>query len=98
MRGWHADRDGQRRIDERFARLTARESQVQNDLMNGLRPTEIADSARVSKFTVRSQVKSILTKLDVGSQIEAVAEARRTGWHGLDRTAPNGPRRSPRKT
>jgi len=35
--------------------------------------------------TVRTQVRAILQKLEVGSQLEAVAQAHRCGWHGGER-------------
>ncbi len=34
----------------------------------------------VSEATVRSQIRSVLTKLGVNSQLEAVALAWRMGW------------------
>lgn len=80
VRKWHSHSARQREIAERFERLTERERQVLHDLVSGMRPTEIALESHVSKHTVRSQVKSILTKLGVASQLEAVSEARRSGW------------------
>jgi two-component system, NarL family, nitrate/nitrite response regulator NarL len=80
VREWHAHVARQRQIAERFDRLTERERQVLGALVSGMRPTEIAEGYHVSKHTVRSQVKSILTKLGVASQLEAVAEAHRIGW------------------
>ena len=40
----------------------------------------IARRCYVAEATVRSQVRGVLTKLGVGSQLEAVALARRAGW------------------
>lgn len=63
-----------------FAALSPREGQVLAGLMDGLGPGELAERDFVSVQTVRSQVKSILRKLDVRSQLEAVARANRAGW------------------
>jgi DNA-binding NarL/FixJ family response regulator len=41
---------------------------------------EVAQDAFVSEATVRTQVKSILAKLGVTSQLAAVAMARDDGW------------------
>lgn len=64
-----------------FERLTARESEVLIGLMQGRQAETIAREAYVSVATVRSQIRSILGKLDVNSQLAAVALARETGWH-----------------
>ncbi len=61
-------------------RLTRRESEVLDGLVAGLRPAEIAERDFVTATTVRNQVQSILTKLNVHSQLEAVATAHRLGW------------------
>ena len=42
----------------------------------------IAQDSVVSEATVRTQVKSILGKLEVSSQLAAVGLAHRMGWHG----------------
>lgn len=60
--------------------LTPREREVLHDLTMGLRAKEIAERSFVSISTVRSQIKSILRKLGVSSQLEAVAMATRSGW------------------
>jgi hypothetical protein len=48
--------------------------------MEGHCAEEIATSSFVSISTVRSQIKSILQKLGVNSQLAAVALARRVDW------------------
>jgi two-component system, NarL family, nitrate/nitrite response regulator NarL len=63
-----------------FAILTEREQVVLAELMEGHCAEEIANSAFVSISTVRSQIKAILQKLGVNSQLAAVALARRVGW------------------
>ncbi len=63
-----------------FDRLTEREQFVLSELMEGNGAEEIAKAAFVSISTVRSQIKAILQKLGVNSQLAAVAMARRAGW------------------
>ncbi|MBI5156780.1 MAG: response regulator transcription factor [Acidimicrobiia bacterium] len=65
-----------------FADLTRREREVLDGLVAGLRPADIARRDFVSVVTVRNQVQSLLTKLNVHSQLEAVAAARWYGWGG----------------
>jgi DNA-binding NarL/FixJ family response regulator len=61
------------RHGERLARLTLREREVLDELAAGYRPAAIARRADVAVTTVRSQIRSILGKLEVCSQLEAVA-------------------------
>ncbi len=49
-------------------------------LCEGRAVDEIARDAVVSVSTVRSQVRAILRKLGVNSQLAATALARRAGW------------------
>jgi DNA-binding NarL/FixJ family response regulator len=65
---------------EPFHRLTERERQVLDALIDGWSADRIATEWVVSVTTVRSQIRSILLKLGVNSQLAAVALARRTGW------------------
>jgi two-component system, NarL family, nitrate/nitrite response regulator NarL len=60
--------------------LTEREQVVLAELMEGHNAEEIAKAGYVSISTVRSQIKAILQKLGVKSQLAAVAIARRAGW------------------
>lgn len=57
----------------RLARLSARERQVLEALAEGRRAAAIAADAVVSMATVRAQIRSVLAKLDVDSQLGAVA-------------------------
>lgn len=66
-----------RRERERFDRLTPRERQVVSRLAAGRRPAAIAKEFVVSVATVRTQIRSIFVKLEVGSQLEVAAMARR---------------------
>lgn len=60
--------------------LTVRERQVLGHLMRGQTVREIAAVGVVSEATVRTQVKSILAKLEVTSQLAAVGLVHRVGW------------------
>ena len=59
-------------------RLTQREREVLARLADGQRAQAVADHFVVSLATVRTQIRAVLTKLEVGSQLEAVALYRRT--------------------
>ena len=61
-------------------RLTRREAEILTLLMAGKRAHAIARQGFVSLHTVRTQIRSILRKLEVHSQLEAVAVAHRAGW------------------
>ena len=76
-----------------FAILTPREKKVLADLMDGLTAETIARRNCVAVSTVRSQIKSILQKLGVNSQLAAVAFARRAGWSYPSGQHPPAPRR-----
>ena len=78
----HLRAERERRSVDRapFERLTPRERQVLAALIEGLSAEEIASDWVVSIWTVRSQIRSLLAKLEVNSQLSAVAAARRVGW------------------
>jgi two-component system nitrate/nitrite response regulator NarL len=63
-----------------FDRLTRREEEVLSALMRGAKARDICVQSFVSMPTVRSQIRSILTKLGVTSQLAAVALAYQSGW------------------
>ena len=65
---------------EPFDRLTSREQQVLHALADGRSVACIAEDWFVSEATVRSQVRGVLLKLGVSSQLEAVARATKAGW------------------
>jgi DNA-binding NarL/FixJ family response regulator len=65
---------------EPLARLTPRETEVLQLLTEGRSAEKIAAQLVVSLATVRTQIRSILIKLGVNSQLEAVALARRSDW------------------
>lgn len=63
-----------------FGQLTSRERYVLAHVIDGRSAVEIADCSFVSEATVRTQIRAVLTKLGVRSQLAAVALARRSGW------------------
>ncbi|MDQ4116889.1 MAG: response regulator transcription factor, partial [Actinomycetota bacterium] len=69
-------RDQQRQNHARATKLrslTTREREVLVLLAAGYRARQIADRFVVSQATVRTQIRAVLTKLEVSSQLEAVA-------------------------
>ncbi len=74
----HRAREGERLAP--FARLTVRESEVLQDLIEGKNAETIAIESYVSIATVRSHIKALLSKLGVNSQLAAVAMAQRSAW------------------
>ena len=76
--------DDHRRADRRrlapFESLTPRERAVLAHIVDGRPAAEIARQAEVALPTVRTQVRSILQKLEVNSQMAAAAMARSAGW------------------
>jgi DNA-binding NarL/FixJ family response regulator len=63
-----------------FRALTQRESQVLDELMAGHSADQIARAWTVSTATVRSQIRAVLSKLGVNSQLAATAKARQADW------------------
>lgn len=63
-----------------FEALTPRERAVLSAVIEGQSAGEIAKRSFVSEATVRTQIRGVLTKLDVTSQLAAVALANRVGW------------------
>ncbi|MDT9592540.1 response regulator transcription factor [Nocardioides zeae] len=80
LRHWHEQRREVQQHRERLDRLTPRERQVLSGLVAGQQVRDIARASVVSEATVRTQVKSILAKLEVSSQIAAVGLARQARW------------------
>jgi DNA-binding NarL/FixJ family response regulator len=68
-------RDAARKKDlaTRLDRLSVREREVLDRLAEGRQAVTIADEFGVSLATVRAHIRSVLTKLQVGSQLAAVA-------------------------
>jgi DNA-binding NarL/FixJ family response regulator len=81
--------DRQRQFAKRMDRLSPREHEVLTLLADGHRASVIAETFVVSMTTVRTQIRAILTKLEVNSQLEAVALLYD---EPLDRQGPYGPK------
>jgi two-component system, NarL family, nitrate/nitrite response regulator NarL len=77
---WTRMREDLHDVRERLEQLTNRESVVLGHLMKGRAVRQIAGLSTVSEATVRTQVKSILAKLEVTSQLAAVGMANEIGW------------------
>ena len=60
-------------LSRRLGRLSGREREVLELLAEGHRAAAIAERFVVSMTTVRTQIRAILAKLEVNSQLEAVA-------------------------
>lgn len=69
------ERDREAQARKKFERLTPREALVLAALTDGLNADEIARDHVVSLATVRSQIRAVLQKLGVRSQLAAVAVA-----------------------
>ncbi|MCL8027250.1 LuxR C-terminal-related transcriptional regulator [Nocardioides bruguierae] len=65
---------------QRLGLLSPRERVVLAQLMAGRSVADTAAAETLSQATVRTQVKSILAKLQVSSQVAAVGLAYRAGW------------------
>jgi len=72
-----------------FDVLTEREKCVLAQLMDGFCADEIAREGYVSISTVRSQIKSVLQKMGVNSQLAVAALARQAGWSLAVRDGPD---------
>ena len=64
-----------------FHSLTTREGEVLGALMQGKSADTIAEESVVSVATIRTQIRSILAKLGVNSQLAAVARAQEVRWN-----------------
>lgn len=80
MNDLHRVLEEQGKRDSLFAALSPREQQVLAGLMDGHSAASLAERHYVSMATVRAQIRSVLNKLEVGSQLEAVALAHRNRW------------------
>lgn len=76
----HRQREEEASRTAAFDALTPREGRVLAALVEGEPAAAIARADYVSEATVRAQIRSVLAKLGVNSQLAAVAAARRAGW------------------
>ena len=77
---WARERQAHDELRRRLDLLTPRERQVLGALIDGRTVRAISQESVVSEATVRTQVKSILNKLEVSSQLAAVGMANQVGW------------------
>jgi DNA-binding NarL/FixJ family response regulator len=79
---WHTLSSAREQAENRVASMTPREREVLGLLWAGDSVRGIAARLEVSEATVRSQVKTVLRKLEVNSQLAAVAvlDSMRRGW------------------
>jgi DNA-binding NarL/FixJ family response regulator len=75
-----AQRSSRHRSLSPFEQLTPREERVLSAMIDGASAEEIAKADFVALTTVRSQIRSILQKLGVRSQLAAVAQANHAAW------------------
>jgi two-component system nitrate/nitrite response regulator NarL len=75
-------RSAQHDAHEPFQGLSPREGVVLAGLVRGTTAEEIAVEEHVAVATVRSQIRAVLRKLGVNSQLTAVAMARSADWTG----------------
>jgi DNA-binding NarL/FixJ family response regulator len=77
---WVKEREGHEQLWAKFDQLTLRESEVLGLLMQGHAVRDVARHSNTAETTVRTQVKSVLAKLEVSSQLAAVGLAHQIGW------------------
>jgi DNA-binding NarL/FixJ family response regulator len=68
------------RVSSPFDSLTVREKEVLHAMLRGEAAGRVARDQRISVFTVRAHIRSVLFKLNVHSQLEAVSLATNEGW------------------
>ena len=66
------------------AELSEREMEILRQAARGMSNQEIAEHLYLSRRTIQSHLANIFRKMDVGSRTEAVLQALRRGWLGLD--------------
>lgn len=81
IKRWKAHQLSKQAALEPFERLTPREQEVLSALVAGKPADVIAKDSYMSLATVRSHIHSILSKLQVRSQLEAVAKAIHANWN-----------------
>ena len=80
LRAYRQQSAQRRECVRRLSLLSTQEGEILLHLVRGHTVREIARSRTVSEATVRTQVKAILSKLEVSSQLSAAAVAVTAGW------------------
>ncbi|MGI8793753.1 MAG: response regulator [Acidimicrobiales bacterium] len=70
-----ASADGSPAVNPALERLSAREAEVLGEIAKGLSNAEIGGSLFISETTVKSHVRSVLTKLDCRDRVQLVVGA-----------------------
>lgn len=68
-----------KQLGRKGLKLTRREEEVLDLLLQGCANKKIAQQLRISGFTVRDHVSSLLCKYGVGSRMELIVEIGRLG-------------------
>jgi NarL family two-component system response regulator LiaR len=68
----------------KLTELSEREMEILRLAARGMSNQDIADKLFLSRRTVQAHLANIFRKMDVGSRTEAVLQALRKGWLGLD--------------
>ncbi len=76
--------EGQTSEPAQLADLSERELEILRLAAKGLSNQDIAGKLFLSRRTVQAHLGNIFRKMDVGSRTEAVLQALRKGWLGLD--------------
>ena len=84
---WRSFAAQRKDVAARLETLTDRESEVLSQLHQGVPVRTIAEQSQLAEGTVRSHVKAILKKLDVNSQVAAVAAYEDVLTDAMPRTA-----------
>lgn len=69
---YHSQQAQAHDVEQRLGKLTDRERAVLGELARGRRAGQIAEAFGVSLATTRTQIRAVLQKLEVSSQLEAV--------------------------
>jgi DNA-binding NarL/FixJ family response regulator len=72
-RAWAERHRRAQQLAKRLALLTTREREILDDIVAGRRAGVVAEARNLSVTTVRTHIRAVLAKLDVSSQLEAVA-------------------------
>jgi DNA-binding NarL/FixJ family response regulator len=70
---YHRRQEEAQAVEQHLGRLTDRERAVLERLTRGRRAQSIAEEFGVTLATIRTQIRAVLQKLEVSSQLEAVA-------------------------
>jgi len=93
-RAWQEEEQVLAGLRARFETLSPREREVMASMAEGKGGRQIAEELLISTDTVRTHIRSILSKLDVHSSLEAVCIARSAGLRPAERAGAGGRQRN----